>query len=456
MTSAILDVTLDRPMPQSPDAERSVLGAIIINNNAFDRVNGILSKGDFFKDSHRAIYEAMRQMAELRHEIDPLTLKEFLIKHAQLDQAGGVAYISALMDVVPDVANVERYAHIVKAKAELRRLIVIGNSTMRRALDKDADADEIAADATERLQAIRPPDAKNSVMSLHVIADRLERLYHDGGVARGASTGWPTIDNHYTVAEGAWTLITGVPGHGKSGFLDQLTLNLARKHDWQVVMFSAENFPPESHVASLIEKHVRMPFNEGPTARMRPADVVRGLQFIESRFRFINPATEGMSLDRLLSICTALAEEREIKVLTIDPWNELHHDRDPHVSETEYISASLTKVRRWARKHRAHVYLVAHPQKMHKDRDTGKYGVPTPYDVSGSAHWRNKADYCICVYRDITNGDEDPNVEIHIQKVRRREMGKLGMVTLRYDKVTSEYSDPLAPRRAPEFFREDE
>jgi len=446
MSVAELDVALDRPLPQSPDAERAVLGSILINNAAMDRVALLVDTEDFFRDAHRTIFATMKRLAESVKEIDPLTLRERLSASAQLEQVGGSAYVASLVDKIPDIANVERYAQIVREKADLRRLIVIGNKLMRAALDTDGvPAAEIAAAAAEETQMVRPNDLRGVVLDLGEVVGRLAAVYRIGGVERGASTAWPSLDEHYTVAPGAWTLITGIPGHGKSGFLDHLVLNLAKKHDWQAVMFSAENFPPESHLASLLEKFLGEPFNEGPTARMQQPAMERGLMFVNQHFRFIDPAAERMTVDRILATATALAEKRQVNVLTIDPWNELHHDRAKGITETEYISVCLTKVRRWARKHRAHVFVVAHPQKMEKDRNSGQYGVPTPYDVSGSAHWRNKADYCLTVYRDITNGD-DPNVQIHVQKVRRREMGRLGVVTLHYDKVTSEYRDPTRPR----------
>ena len=118
MSVAQLDVSLDRQMPQSPDAERAVLGAILINNHAFYRIIGTIDTEDFFRDAHRTIFATMRRMAERSQDIEPLTLKEELAKHAQLEQVGGVAYVTSLMDVVPDVANVERYAQIVKGNHE--------------------------------------------------------------------------------------------------------------------------------------------------------------------------------------------------------------------------------------------------------------------------------------------------------------------------------------------------
>jgi twinkle protein len=171
------------------------------------------------------------------------------------------------------------------------------------------------------------------------------------------------------------------------------------------------------------------------------------LRFIQEHITFVNPAIEGMTVDRLLGIASALAKNERVDALVIDPWNELSHNtRPPHMLETEYISITLTKIRRWARKHNAHVFLVVHPAKMQKNRESGKYDVPQPYDVSGSAHWRNKADYALCIHRDITEGDQ-PEVGVYVQKVRRREIGRVGRVILHYDKVTGSYIDPVTPRR---------
>src|SRR5205823_14590288 len=98
MTVAQLDVALDRPMPQSPDAERAVLGSILTNANAFYRVIGSIGTEDFFKDAHRTIFTAMRRLAEESREIDLLTVKEELIKRGVMEQAGGSTYVASLTD----------------------------------------------------------------------------------------------------------------------------------------------------------------------------------------------------------------------------------------------------------------------------------------------------------------------------------------------------------------------
>ena len=95
------------------------------------------------------------------------------------------------------------------------------------------------------------------------------RLYNAGGLPKGASTGWPGVDEFYTVGQGQWTVVTGSPGSGKSEFLDALMVNLAEQDKrWLFCVYSPENFPVASHLVKLVEKRVRKPFNPGPTPRM--------------------------------------------------------------------------------------------------------------------------------------------------------------------------------------------
>lgn len=436
----------DGPLPQAPEAERACLGAILIDPDvALPRVAAVVGPEDFNNAAHVIVYTTMLELQNDGIAPDIITLKNRLREQGRIAEAGGDVLLSALIDGVPDIARVSHYARIIKAKSNLRRVALLANDGMQRALSGGETAEDIADDLTTGAQLIRPVDALRAILPMKAILPRLEKLYVAGGVERGASTGWPSVDKHFTIARATFTLVTGIPGHGKSNFIDALAVNVARLHGWQVAMFSAENFPPESHIASLIEKYVRLPFNEGPSRRMRPTDVTRGVSFVEKHFRILNPEAE-MTLDRVLAAASALCETQHIDLLTIDPWNELVHQRAEGVTETEYINHALSKIRRWVRKHDTHIILVAHPQKMTKDPRAETYPVPTPYSISGSAHWRNQSDYCITVYRDTTNGDSDPNVQVHIQKARRREIGSLGMAMLKYDRVTGEYHDPAEGR----------
>ena len=233
MTVAQLDVTLDRPMPQSPDAERAVLGAILINNHAFYRVIGKIDTEDFFKDAHRTIFATMRRMAEQSREIEPLTLKEEMAKHAQLDQVGGIAYISSLIDVVPDIANVERYAQIVKEKSMLRRLIVMGNSVMRAALDAPSEPSEVLTIAEKSLYEIAEGTTEKGFATLGAITrtnmSAIEQIHSNAGrLVTGLPTGYDRFNEMTSGFQPQDLIILAArPSMGKAQPLDSKVLTRA-------------------------------------------------------------------------------------------------------------------------------------------------------------------------------------------------------------------------------------
>lgn len=263
----------------------------------------------------------------------------------------------------------------------------------------------------------------------------LEKHYAEG-LPRGVSTGWNDIDRFYTVRPGEWTLVTGIPGHGKSEFLDALTINLADRHGWRFGIFSPENQPFSLHLSKLAEKYAGKPFNPGPSERMTRTEFDMAATWLDRHYTFILP--ELPNIDVILNVAKSLVLRKGIRGLVIDPWNEIEHGRIQGQTETEYISIALSRIRQFARSHGVHVWLVAHPAKLFKEAN-GKYPVPTPYDVSGSAHWRNKADNCIAVWRD--HAEDTKIVEIHVQKVRHKITGQIGKVALSYDKVTGRYFD---------------
>lgn len=268
--------------------------------------------------------------------------------------------------------------------------------------------------------------------------DAVSRLY-DRGMEPGLGTGWPSVDEFYTVKPGEMTVVTGIPNSGKSNWLDALCVNMSVKFGWNFAMFSPENQPVEAHIARLTEKHIFKPFSDGPTQRMDKSELVDSIMFLNQHFTAILPSdADHCTLDSILDIAKQLVLRKGIKGLVIDPWNEVEHQRPSGMTETEYVSASLGKVRRFARSYGVHVWMVAHPAKLQKDKD-GNYPIPTPYDISGSANWRNKADNCITVWRDFS--DQSGSVEIHVQKVRFRENGKIGNCSLKYHRATGCYID---------------
>lgn len=277
------------------------------------------------------------------------------------------------------------------------------------------------------------------------------------GLPSGDSTGWPSLDQHYTVVPGQLTVITGWPGSGKSEWLDALILNLARRA-WRFAIFSPENQPVEVHVSKFLEKFHGKPFGKGPTERMTEEEVSEGLTEIDDWFSFIVPSVDAkdrqtFGIDEILKATEARFHvlgywrSKEVKKgLVIDPWNELEHLRPRELTETEYISQTLSYVRGWARRNMVHVWIVAHPQKLRRD-DAGKLPVPRPDSISGSQHWWNKSDAAIAVWRELDQ-PMNPEVLIYVQKVRFKHVGKPGTVELLYDRVTGRYQQPKPQMRA--------
>lgn len=289
-----------------------------------------------------------------------------------------------------------------------------------------------------------PVEGEHAVSEYSESMDRLYRY----GMPSGLATPWASVNPLYTVMAGEWTLVTGIPGHGKSEWLDALMVRLAQDHGWCFAIFSPENQPTEYHLSKLAEKYIGKPFGSGPSDRMTPDEKEIAIGFLDDHFVFLMP--ELPTVEGLIERLKCIVKRRGIRGVVLDPWNEIDHTRTGGLSETEYISQSLSKLRAFARAHGVHLWIVAHPTKLQKEPD-GSYPVPTPYDVAGSAHWRNKADNCIAVWRNTAANTSA--VEVHVQKVRKKSVGQVGMATLRYDRITGQYHDqPM--NRLPEWGEE--
>jgi twinkle protein len=263
----------------------------------------------------------------------------------------------------------------------------------------------------------------------------LREWYRDG-LKPGVYCGWKQLRDYYRPRKGEFSVITGTPGSGKSTWLDALMVNLMTNHGWKFAVFSAENMPIERHIISLACKLSGFPFHPGSHMRISPQDLELCIDTINNNFWFLDPDENERTIDHLLELAIYGVKEKGIDGFVIDPWNELDHTRPAWMSETEYISKALSKIRFFSRRNKVHVWLVAHPAKMYRNKD-GSWPTPGLYDISGSAHFRNKSDMGIVVHRDLE--DDNGVTQINIAKVRFHENGRLGMVPLHFEKMTGRY-----------------
>jgi twinkle protein len=278
-----------------------------------------------------------------------------------------------------------------------------------------------------------------SLFSVATFSDEVFELF-ESGPERLLSTGWSELDPFYKLREGDLTVVTGLPGAGKSEFFDALAMNLAKNHDWKFALCSFENTPTE-HIAKLLEKHVEAPFFEGPVRRMEREEVQPGLDWLNERFFFLRADDETPSFEWILETARMAVARHGIRGLIIDPYNEIEHKRPPGMTETEYVSQMLSKVKRFAVNAGVHVWFVAHPTKIRRDRN-GILPNPSLHDISGSANWSNKADIGVVVHRDYTAEDTGPKgeTEVKIVKARAKAVGRPGGVVFNYDRATGLYS----------------
>ena len=297
-------------------------------------------------------------------------------------------------------------------------------------------------DANETLQKHGPEALREAIAAAKPLP--LEGVYltedfesqivslYDGGTVRGVSTGMDSLDKYYTILPGQLSVVTGLPGSGKSELIDQICVNIAMQKGWRFAVASFEN-PPHMHIAKLAEKVIGKPFFHSTQAeRMTEDERDYALAFLNEHFVFLQshdgaPSTVQSIVDRTKQAIMRLG----VRGLIIDPYNYLEMDGD---SEHQAISKMLTDIALFCKSHELHVWFVAHPAKSIPED-----GIPRGQHISGSAAWFAKADMGVTVHRAKTG------TQVHVWKSRFKWVGTVGMCELRYDIPTGRYSDVLDP-----------
>jgi twinkle protein len=278
------------------------------------------------------------------------------------------------------------------------------------------------------------------IEGIHTMEDMYEDVknYYENGYPKGYESHIPVLDEFITFAGGQITMITGVPGSGKSEFLDYIMTKLSMNHRWNWGVCSFENQPSAFHVTKLQEKVTGKAFNkrDDPEYRLNEDEFRYSIGVINEHFSFININKVDVTVDGIIDKARELVHRKGIKGLIIDPWNYIEHKVPPNQTETQYISESLTKFKAFALLSNIHIFIVAHPTKIAKSKDTGEFEVPTLYNISGSAHFFNKTDNGICIHRSF----KPPFlVTCYVQKVRYSWLGRIGNAAFTYNINTRQY-----------------
>ena len=372
----------ERTLPHNLEAERSVLGAILIHNDAFNVAAELVDSGDFFRDAHRRVFNTMVDLNERGQAIDLITLKDELGRSGDLDDVGGAAYIAALVDGVPRSTNVEHYARIIKERATLRNLIQSANRILGMAYLAEEDADTLLDRAEQEIFAIAEGRIHTGFVPLSDLVQgsftAIEQLQEHKGLVTGVPSGFVDIDNLTSGFQPADLIIIAArPSMGKTSFALNVAQHVGVKTDRSVGLFSLEMSKEQLFMRMLtaeaeVDSHrfrggflSERDYGRLSTALGRLADakvfiddsaglgvlemrakarrlkaehgldmlVIDYLQLMQGRGRFENRTQELASISRALK---ALAKELDVPVLALSQLSrapESRSDRRPQLAD---------------------------------------------------------------------------------------------------------------------------
>lgn len=269
----------------------------------------------------------------------------------------------------------------------------------------------------------------SGVISVSQYYSELLDMYLNG-LKLGVKLDHSRLSDHISFETGRLMVVTGIPGHGKSEFVDEIAVGLMVKHEWKVGFYSPENFPIQLHVSKLLAK-ITGKWIQSNTRE----EFTDGTEYLNQNAYWVMPEDEDPTLTTILKKAEYLVKKHGIKVFVIDPWNTVEFQLDG-MTETQYISKALSQIGMFARRFNILMILVAHPVKIQKD-SSGMYEVPNLYSINGSSHFYNKSDFGLTVYRD----NKTDEVQVYIQKVKFRHLGHTGMVLFRNNPTNGRYQE---------------
>ena len=275
----------------------------------------------------------------------------------------------------------------------------------------------------------------DGVFSLNDYEEELDSIYKNG-LKKGFLVGHPNLDALISFETKRLAIVTGIPGSGKSEFIDEMCVRLNILYDFKVGFFSPENMPMEYHAVKLIEKLCgkKLQAYSNSDENITLDQYSNAKSYYRDNFFHVMPE-DGYTIDNILAKAKYLVRRRGIRIFVLDPFNRIEHEQSSRESETQYISRVLDRMSSFAIQNDILFVLMAHPTKVRKDNGNG--GIPTMYDINGSANFFNKADYGIIVHRER---DESKNYTlVRVEKVKFRHLGQPGDATFKFNVINGRY-----------------
>ncbi|MCI0444519.1 replicative DNA helicase [bacterium] len=441
-----VDLITERGLPQSLDAERSVLGAIILENEAIYQILDVLKAEDFYAENHRVLYERLTEMISGSRAVDLVTLREELARTGELDQIGGIAYIASLIDTLPTSRNVLHYGQIIKEKAVLRRLIRAGYDIIESSYRQEEETGEILNNAERSIFAIAEDRVRIGFQSLKDLADgawnRINFIHENPGVLTGLETGFSDLDQLTSGLQASdLIIIAGRPSMGKTAFAMNVAQNVGVRLKKTVGIFSLE-MSKEQLMLRFLCSEARLDSHRlkvGGFTRDEWSRLMRTMAILSEAKIFLDDSS-GLTPIEMGAKARRLKAEHGLDLVIID-YLQMMRMKGRYDNRQQEITAISRSLKELAKE--LNVPVIALSQ-LHRGPETrGKDHKPMLSDLRESGAIEQDADLVCFIYREEVYEPTEENrglAEILVRKQRNGPTGDIELVFLKeYTRFENKY-----------------
>src|SRR5213595_1660996 len=391
----------ERTLPHNLEAERSVLGAILLHTDAFNLAAEVIYSTDFFRDAHRRIFDKMVKLVERGDAIDLVTLKEELGRSGDLEEVGGPAYITALVDGVPRSMNVEHYARIIKEKATLRNLIFASNKILATAYDAEEDADVILDRAEHAIFAIADDKVRDGFVSLRDLAqssfETIEKLHARKELITGVPTGFTDLDDKTSGLQPSDLIIIAArPSMGKTSLVLNIAQHAGTKTAKTVGMFSLE-MSKEQLFLRLLTAEARIDAHRLRRGFLGERDWTHLSQAIGtlSEAKIFIDDTPSIGVLEMRAKCRRLAATHDLDLVIID-YIQLMQGRGRFENRTLELASISRSMKGLAKELNVPIVVLSQLSRAPESRSDHR---PQLSDLRESGALEQDADVVVFIYR---------------------------------------------------------
>ena len=427
---------VERTLPHNLEAERSVLGAILVHNDAFNLAAQIVSPADFYRDAHRRIFDKMIALSERRQAIDFVTVKEELARAGEVDEAGGPAYIASLADGVPRATNVEYYARIVKEKATLRNLIYAANKIVANAYEADQDPEVILDEAESAIFAVADDRLKAGFVPMRdLVKDsfpKIEQLFEQKRLITGVASGFVDLDEMTRGFQaGDLVIVAARPSMGKTSLVLNISQYVATQRDHTVGFFSLE-MSKESLFFRLLTSEAQIDGHRLMSGAIGQKDYGRISHALEtlSAMKLHIDDTANIGVLEMRAKARRLQAEHGLSLLVVD-YIQLMGSRGRFENRTLELASISRSLKGLAKELNVPIIVLSQLSRAPESRADHR---PQLSDLRESGALEQDADVVALIYRDDVY-NRDPNnpdagtAEVIVAKQRN---GPTGIVRLAF------------------------